>query len=287
MRRTCGSLLVCVWLCVPALVAAAKDGSPVVRELRRFDAREATQGVAVDDQYFYAIGNRVIAKYDKSSGERLKRWTASEDLPLAHLNAGVVLGGKLYCAHSNFPHYPETSTVEIWDPATLEHVGTHSLGIYDGSLTWIDWHDNAWWALFAHYTEKVNDDPHARDTRWTSLVRFDRDWRRTGGWTFPPEVIERFEPHSSSGGGWGPDGLLYCTGHDRGELYQLAVPKSGATLRLCNTIPVPLTGQAFAWDRSQEDVIYGIDRPKRQVVVVELANPQSGILDASTAAAAK
>jgi outer membrane protein assembly factor BamB len=251
--------------------APAAEHAPISgHDLRRFDAPEAIQGVAVDDSHFYAIDNRVIAKYDKQSGKRVKRWTASEELPLVHLNAGIVLDGKLYCAHSNFPKYPEASSIEIWDADTLQHVGSHSLGIYEGSLTWIDWHDDAWWAVFAHYTEKVNDDPHARDARWTSLVRFDRQWRRTAGWMFPPEVIERFQPDSCSGGAWGADGLLYCTGHDRGELYQLALPQAGPTLRIIDTIRVPITGQAFAWDRTQPGVLYGIDRPKRQVVVVKL-----------------
>jgi len=272
MPRWAGQWL---WLCVCWAATGPLSSAanvPPSRELRRFDAPEATQGVAVDGRYFYAIGDSVIAKYDKQTGKLIKRWEASEELPLTHLNAGIVLGDKLYCAHSNFPQYPEASSVEIWDTRSLRHVGSHSLGIYEGSLTWVDWHDGAWWAVFAHYTEKVNDDPHARDARWTSLVRFDRQWRRTGGWTFPPQVIERFQPHSSSGGSWGNDGLLYVTGHDRGELYELELPQAGAVLRLVRTIPVPITGQAFAWDRCQPGVLYGIDRPKGQVIVVQIGS---------------
>ncbi len=188
-----------------------------------------------------------------------------------------MLDGKLYCAHSNFPHFPEASSVETWDTATLEHVGTHSFGIYEGSLTWIDWHDDAWWAVFAHYTEKVNDDPHAKDASWTALVRFDHDWRRTGGWAFPQEVIARFEPDSCSGGSWGADGMLYCTGHDRGELYALNLPRAGPVLRLVQTIGVPFTGQGFAWDRSEPGVLYGIDRPHQQVIVVRLLSAGAAV----------
>ena len=264
------------WLTLTVLVArapfAATDSptAPAGLELRHFDAPEATQAVAVDATSFYAIGNRVIAKYSKKTGERGKVWTASTTLPLEHLNSGVVIDGRLYCAHSNFPNYPETSSVETWDADTLVHVDTHSLGIYEGSLTWIDWHDDAWWAVFAHYTEKVNDDPHAKDARWSSLVRFDGHWRRTAGWTFPPEVIARFEPHSCSGGSWSDNGRLYCTGHDRGDLYELELPRAGATLRLTQTISAPITGQGFAWDRSQPGELYGIDRPRGEVVVVKL-----------------
>jgi len=251
------------------LVAQDAVIQPAV-ELRRFAAAEATQAVAVDDEYFYAIGNRVVAKYAKQNGEFVKRWQATPELPLEHLNSGIVLNGLLYCAHSNFPHYPETSSIEVWDTRTLEHIRSHSLGIYEGSLTWIDWYEDAWWAVFAHYSQKVNDDPHARDARWTSLVKFDRQWRRTAGWVFLPDVIERFEPHSCSGGSWGPNGLLYCTGHDRGELYELALPRAGATLRLTRTLAVPIAGQGFAWDRGEPGILYGIDPPRGEVVVVKL-----------------
>lgn len=263
-------------LACPCLATATESAPSSCRELRRFDAPEATQAVAVDEAHFYAIGNRVIAKYDKQSGRRVIRWTASGELSLRHLNSGVVRDGRLYCAHSNFPQYPEASSIEIWDGDSLEHIGNHSLGIYEGSLTWIDWHEGAWWAVFAHYTEKVNGNPHAHDARWTSLVQFDRKWRRTAGWTFPPQVIERFQPHSCSGGSWGDDGLLYVTGHDRGELYRLAIPQAGATLALIDTIAVPFTGQGFAFDPSHRGALYGIDRPKKQVVVVEFdaANSQ-------------
>jgi hypothetical protein len=142
--------------------------------------------------------------------------------------------------------------------------------VFEGSLTWIDWHEEAWWAVFAHYTQKVNDDPSAKDARWTALVQFDRKWRRTGGWTFPDQVIERFQPHSCSGGSWGDDSFLYCTGHDRGEIYRLSLPRAGSKLNLSGIVSVPITGQGFAWDRSSPGTIYGIDRPGRQVVVVEL-----------------
>jgi hypothetical protein len=33
---------------------------------------------------------------------------------------------------------------------------------------------------------------------------------------------------------------------------------------------LPITGQGFAWDPSQPGVLFGIDRPKRQVVVIRV-----------------
>ncbi len=238
-------------------------------EQRRYLAPEATQAVAVNEKSFFAIGNQTIAQYDKHTGVRRRVWKASLEFPLVHLNAGEVRDGKLYCAHSNFPVYPEASSIEIFDAMSLEHVGSHSLGIFEGSLTWIAWRDGGWWAAFAHYSEQVNDNPHARDTRWTSLVKFDQRWRRIGGWTFPAEVLAKLEPHSCSGGAWDSAGRLWCSGHDRGELYQLALPRAGSTLRLVRTAAAPITGQAFMFDPSEPGLLWGIDRPERSVIVAK------------------
>jgi hypothetical protein len=272
MNRRFLRCLCCVFALLAATAATAEDAAtPVYKEIRRYDAPEAVQAVAVDAEHFYAIGDDVIGKYSKSTGQLEKRWKSTPEVPLSHMDSGVVIDGKLYCANSNYPHYPEASSMEVWEVDTLEHVDSHSLGVFDGSMTWVDRHDGSWWVVFAHYSRMREADPLHKDTRWTSLVRFDDQWRRMGGWVFPREVLERFEPDSCSGGTWGTDGLLYCSGHDRGEVYQLALPKAGSTLRLLKTIPAPITGQGIALDRDEPDVLYGIDRPKRQVVVAKLS----------------
>jgi len=241
------------------------------RELRRFDVPEARQGVAVDAEHFYAITNQAVAKYTKSTGTLVKRWESSDEIPLVHLNAGMVIDGKLHCAHSNYPGYPQMSSVETFDTATLDHIGTRSFGITDGSLTWIDRHDDAWWAVFAHYSKKVGQQGRTKGTAWTRLVKFDDNWRSLESWSFPAELIKRFEPGSNSGGMWGPGEKLYCTGHDEPEICCLALPRSGSVLRLTEVIPINVTGQAFAWDTTaQHNVLYGINRQKRQVVVLQL-----------------
>jgi hypothetical protein len=43
-------------------------------------------------------------------------------------------------------------------------------------------------------------------------------------------VQARMAPHAASGGGIGPDGLLYLLGHDRTELYVLAKPRLGPVM---------------------------------------------------------
>ena len=82
----------------------------------------------------------------------------------------------------------------------------------------------------------------------------------------PASVLERLAPHSASGGGIGPDGLLYLTGHDREEMYVLAFPELGPKLVHVATVDVGLQGQAFAWDRSTDRrIVWGISRPNREV----------------------
>lgn len=230
------------------------------QELRRFKAAEANQGVVADADFVYAIDNSSIGKYRKATGERAAGWEGSKEDGLRHLNAGVVIGEKLYCAHSNFPNLPEQSSVEIWDTATMRHVGRHVFENPPGSLTWAVRRGSDWFACFAHY--RSTSDP-AR----SSLVRFDRNWRRRASWSFPAPLIERFAGFSASGGSFGPGGHLFVTGHDARELYVLDVPSNRDELVWRATVPISAAGQAFAWDPSAAGLLYSIERKTREVIV--------------------
>jgi len=229
-------------------------------ELRRFKAKEARQGVAVDDQFFYAITNEAIGKYRKDNGERVAGWQDSKEGHIKHLNAGLVIDGKLYCAHSNFPTVPMTSSVEIWDAGTLQHLQTIDLSHVGGSLNWVDRRDGGWIACFAQYAKKGNP----ADTR---VVRFDAQWNKQQAWNFPSELITQFCKNSSSGGSFGPGGNLFITGHDAQELYVLDVPGKEAALVWTAALSISAYGQAFAWDRRDEGVFYSIDRKTEEVIV--------------------
>lgn len=234
-------------------------------ELKRFQAPEAKQGVAADDEHVYVITNRALGKYRKETLERVGEWKDAEGGPFIHMNSGIIHEGKLLCAHSNFPGLPITSSIEIFDPKTMTHVGTHSLGIDSGSLTWITWHDGHWYACFAHYAK--SQPATGRDPAWTELVRFDPEWRRTGGWTFPKRIVEIFGSSSSSGGSIAPDGTLFITGHDAQQLFVLRFPKAGSVLEWTDTIPITAAGQAFAWDPVHPNLFYSILRSSQEVVV--------------------
>ena len=190
--------------------------------IRRYPAPEARQAVAVDATHFYAIDNRRIGKYEKASGTKVGEWQDAEGGPFIHLNSGVVIDGRLYCAHSNYPGVPMVSSIEVWDTGTLRHVQSIPVGTGRGSATWIDRHDGAWWVMYAHYPAP-NGEP-GKGPEYSVLVRYDTEWRETGAWAFPKAVVARWDGMSSSGGVWTADGRLITAGHHAPELHVLRLP---------------------------------------------------------------
>lgn len=259
-------------LCATAMAQGPAAASPVTaplkaEEVRRFTAPEARQGVAVDTRHFYAIANSRIGKYDKRSGRKLGEWVG-DGVRIAHLNSCIVERTELICANSNYPRVPMASSVEIFDPRTMTHLRSVPLGSAYGSLTWVERHKGQWWAGFANYDGKGGEP--GRDHRFTQIVSFDDQWRRTGGYALPATVLQRLAPSSNSGGSWGDDGLLYLTGHDAQEIYTLRQPGQGPVLEHITTITAPLDGQAWAWDRAMRRVLYGITRRKGEVIVMRV-----------------
>lgn len=237
-------------------------------ELRRYpDIAEAGQGAAAAGDAFYAIVNTRIGKYAKSDGANLAE-RVGDPTQVVHINACAVIEARLMCAHSNFPHVPMLSSVEVFDPDTLTHLDSISLGEQIGSLTWIDRHDGTWWAAFANHDERGGQP--GRDHHYAAVVRFDDEWRRMESYTFPASVLERFAPTATSGGQWGDDGLLYVTGHDAKEVYVLRLPEIGSNLVHVATVNVEFEGQGWAWDPTEERTIWSISRPNRAVVVTRI-----------------
>jgi hypothetical protein len=58
-------LVVCLVGCVRAPMAR-------LEVMRSWPAAEANQGVAVDADYFYAIDDRALGKYEKATGRKVK-----------------------------------------------------------------------------------------------------------------------------------------------------------------------------------------------------------------------
>jgi hypothetical protein len=241
-----------------ALTCSAK---PTLEQIGEFSIKEANQGIGVDAAHFYAVDNQVIAKYDKKTGALVKKWEGDKKGPILHLDSAMLMNGKLFAAHSNYPDWPMTSSVEIFDAETMRHIGTHSFGIQWGSLTWVDWHQDHWWMTFANYDKPFGPDktPYGRKVT-TQMVKFTPDFRMVQAWVLPKQLLDRFEDMSNSGGSWGPDGFLYLTGHDPAELYRVRLPKAGSVLEVVDIIPMNVRGQGIAWDRSEPGVIYGIVR---------------------------
>lgn len=238
------------------LLAAGFAAEPATGEwveTRSFVAPEATQAAAADEQFFYAIANRVVAKYDRQTEKLVARSTGEA----AHLNSGFFHEGKLYLAHSNYPERPEHSEIKVLVPEAMELSTFHDFGASAGSLTWALFHDGAWWCNFAYYEDENSKTYLAR------LV----DWRETDRWTYPAELIDRFARRSASGGVF-RDGELLVTGHDEREIHVLEVPEEGDALKHLETIPAPFTGQGFAIDPATGGLV-GIDRPRRKIVLAK------------------
>lgn len=250
--------------------------------LEKFSAFDARQGVAVDKFHFYAVDSYGITKHLKSNGEPVIQWDGiDEGHVITHLDSGMILNEKLYASHSNYGARPMTSSVEVWETSTMEHVGSHSFGIERGSFTWLDRFSGYWWGAFANYDKIQNGDsePYG-ETRNTQVVKMDNNFKVLRSWIIPDHILARMTPMSNSGGSWGPDGYLYLTGHDHGELYVMQIPDSGSILHHAATVIVPdsLQGQGIAWDRTVNGrVLWGISKSKREIYridVPEISTPK-------------
>ena len=234
-------------------------------------AFDAIQGVAVSAAYFYSVDDYSITKHNKATGEPLLQWYGGEYGAIIHLDGAVVINDTLYAPHSNYAASPITSSVEMWDAETLEHIGSHPFGIYRGSLTWIDQDAHGtWYGTFANYdvVQPGQMVPYGL-TMNTQLVQFDEEWNVERAWIFPDALWQSFSPMSNSGGSFGPDGWLYITGHDATEVYVVKIPSAGAIVIWVATIYTPdIAGQGIAFDRSQgrNGSLYGINREATEIV---------------------
>ncbi len=266
--------MIAVWLAIllqsQAAPAAEHPAPPPVElvgsaeTLHRYPG-PATQGVAVGPTDVYAVSNFTLTRFDKATGEKRAEWTGDRSR-FPHINSCSLIASELVCASSNFPGTPHVSTVEIFDPVDLRHVRSIALGLGTGSITWVDRKDGFWWAMFANYDGRGGEAP--RDHRHTTLVKFDDQWRRLEAWALPTSILLRIAPMSISGGGWGPDGRLYLTGHDRPELYAVAIPDGGGVLNHLATVGMEAEGQAIDWDESAPGMLYGITRSSRELLAM-------------------
>jgi hypothetical protein len=215
----------------------------------------ATQAAAADSEFIYAVSSKIIAKLDRSTGKELAISTGDA----SHLNSALLLEGKLYAAHSNFPQKPEQSDIRVLDPATMKLEIFHRFMNPPGSLTWAIKREGSWWCHFAGYgTEKKK----------SCLVRFDAGWKETGRWSYPEELMKDWGLMSLSGGIWEGDVLL-ATGHDKKVIYRLKVPAGGDLVEWLGSIPSPFPGQGIAMDPKGGGLV-GIDRGRKAVIFAEM-----------------
>ena len=248
-------------LCLFSFAALTHAAEPPVgwNETRRIPAPEAHQAAAADREFYYAVTNEKIAKYDRASGKLVATSTG----PAKHLNSAFLFEGNLVCAHSNYPVLPEQSEIKLLDTKTMQLSTFHDFGNFGGSLTWCVLRENHWWCNFAKYGDKNGE---------TFLVKFDRQWKEVGRWTYPESVIKELKGMSISGGIWYQHQLL-VTGHDDGVFFVLDLPEKGTVLEHVRTVKMPFTGQGFACDSFTQELV-GIDRKKRELVLAKMAENQ-------------
>ena len=247
------------------LAVPVHAADPICREVRKFSSPQAIQGVGIDTDFAYVVTNRAIAKHHKLTGRLEKTWEAPKGSYLKHLNSGVVVDGVLYSSHSNYPTTPRQNSIEMWDAETLEYKGKHEFKRPDAAFTWIDIYRGKWYGGFAYYGDEAS-------VAKTEVVLFDKEWKTIKKWHYPQSVVKRFSPYSNSGASFGPDGLLYATGHDAAELYAVRLPEAGGLMPLVATVPMPIFGQGIAWDRTDLGIIYGIRRKNREVVAARFSH---------------
>lgn len=250
-------VLALVFFVTDAALADAQD----YKETARYRARYAKQAVAVGKDCFFAIENRHITKFNML-GDSLMTWHEPDKNRIRHLNSGVVIGNRLYCAHSNYPKYPMASSIEIFDVKSLAHVGSVSFGIDTGSCTWILPGKNCWYVFFAHY-DNTGKKAQPDDPALSQLVQFDRKWRKMQAWTVPADLLEEVSPSSLSGAVL-IDDIFYCTGHDASKCYKLRIPSCGMNLEWIGEVNVPFVGQGISLDRQGN--LWGIIRKDRVVI---------------------
>ena len=241
--------LIAIWLLPGSLSAFLIVSQTAWEKVGEWPAPEAKQAAATDERFFYAITNTLVAKYDRENGERVAVSTGEAE----HLNSGFLWEGRVYCAHSNYPHVPEQSKILVLDPDTMRLSTFKDFGNAGGSLTWAVRHGGHWWCNFARY---------GSDNVRTFLVKYDDDWREQGRWTYPPEVFGELHEYSFSGGVW-RDGSLLVTGHDDPVLFRFQLQDGQPLLRLVEKQSIPFTGQGIA-DDPRTGGLVGIDRARKK-----------------------
>lgn len=254
-------------------IAASEPILPYAAPERQIPAAEARQGVASDGRYIYAVDNSTIGKYEIGSGTQVARFDGDpKEFP--HLNSCTLAQGELVCASSNYPATPHRDTAEFFDPRTMQHLRSAPVPADLGSLTVLDRHDGKWWAVFANYDGKGAAE--GRDHRDTVFARLADDFTLEARWSLPDSILARLAPSSISGASWNTDGYLYASGHDKPEIYVLAIPASGTVLRHVGTIAMASFGQAVDFDPGDGRLLWSIDRHSRTVFASRIPKPQEG-----------
>ena len=226
---------------------AQESADPIARVVRRFPAEEASQAVAVDDRYFYAIASAAIGK-NKATGRPVPQVGRRTTGPDRALEQRCRVARRTILRSLQLSTYPdgELDRGVRHEDDDAPAVDALACGSRLGDVG--RYGDGAWWVTFAHYSGRGGEP--GKGSEATRLVRFTNDWRPAGKWTFPQPVVARgWGEISSSGGTLASRGLFYTTGHDAPELYVLKRPRTGQALTLEQNRSGRKRGTGLALDR--------------------------------------
>ena len=110
-----------------------------------------------------------------------------------------------------------------------------------------------------------------KDHTFSSVVTFDAEWRRNGGWLFPQSTIDRMAAECGLGRRDRPRWLALSFGPRSSEdVHAFGRPPMGPTLIHIATIDLEVEGQAFSWAKDKTWTVFAIDRRKSLVRTIEI-----------------
>lgn len=223
----------------------------VVREpekcLFKFDAPEAHQAVAYHADKLYVLGTKKIAVY-KTDGTKIRETNTK----LGHLRSITVYQNKLFLTNS-----PELENHIVIFDLDLNYLQTIKTSL-PGDLMWIDNYKGDWYGMIGYYGEEQHQ---------TRLVLLSRNWEIEKTWQLPKLVLKRMYPGTSGGGRFLPNGNLYLTGEEKGDIFLLAFIFD--RLELIQIKRYPITGNGIdIMIYGGEYLLYGIDNVNSQVVAI-------------------
>lgn len=136
-------------------------------ETGNWDDKNAFQGVAIDDTYFYTIyghsgnDNNWIYKLWRSNGTlKQSQWySKADDLDGYYFDDGNIINGALYITATNHHNYPPSGKIFKFNSSDLSKMENWTLP-EDHWPEGIDYHNGYFWVVYGDISEEHFNPPH-------------------------------------------------------------------------------------------------------------------------------